>query len=186
MSRTFNPEAEAQKDPFGLLPLGTYACRIADLEKKKGAKDDYLNTELSVLAGPMATHPVGVKSPYAARKLWDILSYSPNAMAKLGQAFIAVGHPQPPRDLDDMREMRDEVFLGRVVMVEVKHETYNNEEQAKVRRWKAAPADVLKQYPHQPPGTSHIPGNGNGESAAVGVPSGTSAASFDDDSDIPF
>lgn len=184
MARSFDPQAEAAKDPFAPIPVGKYAARVSDLEKKQGRKDDYLNTELTVLAGPFETHPVGVKSPYYERKVWDILSYSDGALPRLGQAFIAVGHPQPPRDLDDMQEMRDEVFFGRVVVIEVFHEQdYKDATQmrAKVRKWIPAGAEILAKHPHRPPVKGGAPAAAPSSGGAGPIP----GQPYDDD-DIPF
>ncbi len=191
MARSFKPQEAAASDPFAPIPVGTYAFRVTDLEIREGAKDDYLNVTVGVLAGPFQTHPVGVKSPFAERKVWDILSYSPNAQARLGQAFIAVGHPHPPNDLDDIGEMRNDVFEGRVFLSDVYHEDYKGEPKAKLKAWKPAPPEVLRVFPHCPPvassGGGALGGPGPDDfgapSGGFGVPSG----GFDPSKDkLPF
>lgn len=185
MARSFDPNKAAAGDPFSAIPVGMYIVRVTDLEKKvgKSSGEPYLNLTLTVLAGPLASHPHTVQSPYLNRKIFDILSYSDAAQAKLGKAFIAVDHPQPPRDLDDVAEMRNEVFFGRTAAVVIKHEDFNGEPQAKAATWKPLSPEQRAAFPHQPPG-GHIPGPATGAPPTGGTTAGPAIPM--DDSDIPF
>ena len=181
MARTFNPQDSISDDPFEVLPVGKYVVRVKALEKRKGRSDDYLNLTLTICAGPLEKNPIDKKQKFSGRLVWDILSYSPKAMSKLGQAFIAVGHPQPPKNLDDMTEMRNEVFQGRVAVVAVRHEEYQGQRKAKVARWQIASDQILDKWPHQPPGKS-----GGGFDPIAAHQNVESDDDYDAEDSIPF
>lgn len=184
MTRSFNPQQAVTDDPMGVPAVGQYLIRIKadaiELRTGKSSGEPYLNIQGVILAGPLGAVGLTQKSPFAERIIFEMLSYSPNTQGRLGRAFIAVGHPQPPKDLDDIDEMTDEVFGGRVALWTVKHEEYNGEKRAKVQKWDPATAEMLAVYPHRPPNGGQ-PSSGGQPSAGAGpqVP-------VDDFSDLPF
>ena len=186
MSRTFNPQDAMADDPFEVLPVGKYVVRVKELEKRKGKSDDYLNLTLTVLAGPIEKHPIDKKQTLSGRLMWEILSYSPGAQARLGQAFIAVGHPHPPKNLDDMAEMRNEVFQGRTAIVSVKHEEYQGNKKARVARWHVPTGPVLEKWPHRPPRSGSDAPDDFASSEAPPTSEGDGGEGGYEDDTIPF
>ena len=170
----FNPAAAIQD---AVLPLGQYVWRVCscklDTSKKTGEGMAVLEV---VVVGKLLDNNTAQPFTHQFGKVTEYLSYSPKAAAKLGRAFIAVGHFAEV-DLDDAREVHA-AFVGKHFAGPVQHEEFNGENRARLGGWRPLSATVKAAYPDVPvSGSPAAP-------AASGAPQ-SSRPVFEED-DVPF
>jgi len=172
----FNPAAAVND---AVLPLGQYVWRVCscklDTSKKTGEGMAVIEV---VPVGKLLDDNTAQPYSHPSGKLTEYLSYSPKAAAKLGRAFIAVGH-FAEIDLDDARQVYA-AFMGKHFAGGVSHEEYNGENRARLAGWRPLTATVKAAYPDTPvnPAPSpSLPGMGG---AAANAPA------FADEDDVPF
>lgn len=71
--------SNVQDVEFEVLPAGVYSTVISGAQVKQGQNHPYLALELQIQDGD-----------YSGRKVWDNLSFSPNALWKMKKLFSAL------------------------------------------------------------------------------------------------
>lgn len=86
---------EVEKKSFEPVPPGTYTLEIKEVEEKQGTKAAYLNIKFEIVDD----------EDYAGRKVFEMVSLSPDALWKLKELTEALG-------LDITDEFDTEDLLG--------------------------------------------------------------------------
>lgn len=118
-------EAKASSDNFDALPIGQYRVMINRVEDKptKDGTGDYLNFELEVVEGPCQN-----------RKLWDIVNYK-NKNPKAEEIGWKTLCSITEACFGELRKVPLQDYEGKVLRILTKHETFNGETRAKVKRY---------------------------------------------------
>lgn len=113
----------ADIEDFEALPEGVYSAVIEKVEyrepKEKG-KAPYLNVEYTVSEGE-----------FESRKLWEVLSWSPKALFRMRDFFLAFGFEDGAYELDiddESNLLLDPDLVGYAVELTVENEIYNKKE----------------------------------------------------------
>lgn len=172
----FNP-GQAVQD--AVLPLGQYVWRVCscklDVSKKTGEGMAVVEV---VPVGKLLDNDTAVPFSHSNGKVTEYLSYSPKAAAKLGRAFIAVGH-LAELDLDDARQVYA-AFMGRTFAGGVQHEEYAGEQRARLAGWRPLSPTAKASFPDTPaPGSPPSAGH-----AGPGVNAPPPMVAEEDD--VPF
>jgi hypothetical protein len=96
---------EVEKKSFEPIPPGTYELEIKAVEEKQGTKAPYLNVTLEVIND----------EDYAGRKIFEMVSLSPDALWKLKELADAIG--QDISESFDTEDLLGEMCTG-VVTIE--------------------------------------------------------------------
>jgi hypothetical protein len=174
----FNP-GQAISD--AVLPLGQYVWRVCSVKLDTSKKTGEGMAVIEVVpVAKLLDNDTAQPFSHSAGKTTEYLSYSPKAAAKLGRAFIAVGH-FAAIDLDDARAMHG-AFMGRHFAGGVQHEEYNGENRARLAGWRPLSEAVKAAYPDTPVSSApsaSVPGLGGGGAPRAAAPA------FEED-DVPF
>jgi len=168
--------------PSNLPALGPTVARITALKHgtSKNNGSDYWRLTWDPL-GQYDTK-TGAVLPYTGDvdPAEGILSFSPAALAGTGRSFFGLRVTEA-MDSEDERAAQD-MFVGRVAIVEIKHEEYNGSTRAKADNIKVAPPAVLSQFPDRVK-----PGAAAGDGGYRAPPNnGAGPTSTFTDDDIPF
>jgi len=129
---TYDPESKT----FAIPPVGKVRVRIEEATEEVSANgNDMMVLVCKVLDGAgKGSH------------LWEYIVYNQFAQRTFGSIMNACGLA-----VNVKRNIKPELFVNREAVVQIKHETYNENKRAKIAYW------VFSETPPEPENTQEVP-----------------------------